>query len=153
VTNKYLTTQALEWFDGVRQRFWDWLFDEQPRSRLTSIVGFVLGAVVARIEPDVLSCAETAAGALLLSLIIISFLIPVAYLIEWGIRRQPLSWCPSPEVFGHHEHRREAAGQPAKAKRAGGDGLALLETRWRGMWQEAKRGCPPHRRNSDNNCQ
>jgi hypothetical protein len=84
MTDKYLTTQALEWFDAVRQRFWDWLFDEQPRARLTSIAGFVLGAVVARMEPEVFSYAATAAGALLISLIIISFLIPVAHFVEWA---------------------------------------------------------------------
>ena len=85
MTDKYFTTQALEWFDAVRQRFWDWLFDEQPCSRLTSIAGFVLGAVVARIEPDVFPYAGTVAGALLIPLIIISFLLPVAYLIEWAL--------------------------------------------------------------------
>ena len=84
MTDKYFTTQALDWFDAVRQRFWDWLFDEQPRSRLTSIAGFVSGAIVARIEPDVFLYAEPAAGALLISLIIIWFLIPVGYLLEWA---------------------------------------------------------------------
>jgi hypothetical protein len=86
VTDKYLTTQALEWFDAVRHRLWNWLFDEEPRcKRLTAIATFVLGAVVVRIEPDVFSYAATAAGALLMSLFVISFLIPVAYLIEWAL--------------------------------------------------------------------
>jgi hypothetical protein len=76
----------LEWFDAIRHRFWKWLFDEEPRyGRLTAIASFVLGAVVVRVEPDVFSYAATAAGVLLMSLLVISFLIPVAYLIEWAV--------------------------------------------------------------------
>ena len=88
MTDKYLTTQALEWFDAVRHRFWNWLFDEEhDYKRLTAIASFVLGAVVVRIEPDVFSYVATVAGALIMLLFAISFLIPVAYLVEWAMRR------------------------------------------------------------------
>jgi hypothetical protein len=87
VTDKYLTTQALEWFHAVRHRFWNWLSDEEPHYRRLTIIGsFVFGAVVVRIEPDVFLYAATSAGMLTMLLFAISFLIPVAYLVEWTLR-------------------------------------------------------------------
>jgi hypothetical protein len=45
-----------------------------------------VGAVVVRIEPDVFLYAATSAGMLTMLLFAISFLIPVAYLVEWTLR-------------------------------------------------------------------
>jgi hypothetical protein len=86
--DKYLTTRALEWFDGARQRFWQWLFDEERDfKRPTAIASFVLGVFIARIEPDVLLYAVSTVGAVITLTFVVGFLIPVVYLVEWGLRK------------------------------------------------------------------
>jgi hypothetical protein len=86
--NKYLTTQALEWFDGARARFWKWLFDEEHYfKRPTAIASFILGVVIVRIEPDVLSYAGFVVGVIIMLAFAVGFLIPVVYLVEWGCRK------------------------------------------------------------------
>jgi hypothetical protein len=86
--DKYLTTQALEWFHSARERFWKWLFDEEHYfKRPTAIASFILGVFVARIEPDVLFYAGVAVGAVIMLTFAVGFLIPVAYLVEWGLRK------------------------------------------------------------------
>jgi hypothetical protein len=86
--DKYLTTRALEWFDGARQRFWKWLFDEERYfNRPTAIASFLLGAFIARIEPDVLFYVAVAVGAVIALTFVVGFLLPVVYLVEWGLRK------------------------------------------------------------------
>ena len=85
--DKYLTTQALEWFDAVKSRAWSWLLDEEnDYKHTTAIASFILGAVVVRIERDVFTYAGAVAGALIILAFVVGFLIPVAYLIEWLLR-------------------------------------------------------------------
>jgi hypothetical protein len=86
--DKYLTTRALEWFDSARARFWKWLFDEEHDfKRPTAIASFILGAFIVRIEPDALSYAVYAAGTVIMLTFAVGFLIPVVYLVEWGLRK------------------------------------------------------------------
>ncbi len=86
--DKYLTVQALEWFDGVKNRFWFWLFDEdQGYKHTTAIASFILGAVVMRIEPEAFYYAGVAAGALIILAFAVSCLIPIALLTEWVLRK------------------------------------------------------------------
>jgi hypothetical protein len=86
--DKFLTTRALEWFDGVRQRFWEWLFDEEHYfKRPTAIASFILGVFIAGIEPDVLFYVAVAVGAVITLTFVVGFLIPVVYLVEWGLRK------------------------------------------------------------------
>jgi hypothetical protein len=86
--DKYLTTQALEWFDGVKGRLWAWLFDEhQNYKHTTAISSFVLGAVMVRIVPDAFAYAAAAGGALVILTFVAACLIPVAWLVEWGVRK------------------------------------------------------------------
>ena len=74
--DKYLTTQALEWFHSARERFWKWLFDEEHYfKRPTAIASFILGVFVARIEPDVLFYAGVAVGAVIMLTFAVGFLI------------------------------------------------------------------------------
>jgi len=85
---KYLTTRALEWFDGARERFWKWLFDEEHNFRRpTAIAYFILGAFIVRIEPHVLYYAGLAVGAIIMLAFAVSILIPIVYLVEWGLRK------------------------------------------------------------------
>jgi hypothetical protein len=86
--DKYLTVQALEWFDGVKSRFWFWLFDpDRYFKRITAITSFILGAVLMRLVPDVFYYAWLAAGALIVLVFVVSCLIPIALLIEWALRK------------------------------------------------------------------
>ena len=87
-SDKYLTTRALEWFGSARERFWKWLFDEEHDfKRPTAIASFILGAFIVRIEPDALSYAVYAVGAVIMLTFAVGFLIPVVYLVEWGLRK------------------------------------------------------------------
>jgi hypothetical protein len=86
--DKYLTTRALEWFGGARERFLKWLFDEKHDfKRPTAIASFILGAVVVRVEPDVVSYAVYAAGMVIMLTFTVGFIVPVVYLVEWGLRK------------------------------------------------------------------
>jgi hypothetical protein len=86
--DKYITTQALEWFDGVKSRFWSWLFDEeQGYKHATAIASFILGAVVVHIKPDAFTYAGVAAGALIILAFVVGCLIPIALLVEWALRK------------------------------------------------------------------
>jgi hypothetical protein len=86
--DKYLTTQALEWFDGVKSRFWSWLFDEeQGYKHTTAIVSFILGALVVHIVPDAFTYAGVAAGLLIFFAFLVACLIPIALLVEWALRK------------------------------------------------------------------
>jgi hypothetical protein len=88
VGDKYITTQALEWFDGVKSGLWSWLFDEaQGYKHTTAIASFILGAVLLRIEPEAFTYAGVAAGAIIMLAFLVSFLIPVVYLVEWAVRK------------------------------------------------------------------
>jgi hypothetical protein len=88
MTDKYLTTQALEWFDDVKDGVWSWVFDEeQGYQRITAIASFILGALIVYIEPDVFFYAALAAGWLLVLAFLITCLIPIGYLAEWAVRK------------------------------------------------------------------
>ena len=50
--DKSLTTQALGWFDGVKDRAFSWVFDaEQGYKHTMAITCFVLGALLAYLAP------------------------------------------------------------------------------------------------------
>jgi hypothetical protein len=86
--DKYLIIQALEWFDGVKSRFWSWLFDEeQDFKHLTAVASFILGAVVVYIEPNVFTYVGIAAGTLFLLAFLVCCLVPIALLLEWALRK------------------------------------------------------------------
>ena len=86
--DKYITIHALEWFGGLWNRFLSWLLDEENGSkRITAIASFILGAVVMRIEPHAFYYATAAAGACIILAFVTSCLIPIALLIEWGLRK------------------------------------------------------------------
>jgi hypothetical protein len=81
MTDKYLTTQALEWLDGVKDRVWSWVFDdEQGYQRITAIASFILGALIVHIEPDIFTYALVATGWLLVLAFLICCLIPIGLL-------------------------------------------------------------------------
>jgi hypothetical protein len=40
--DKYLTTRALELFDGARERFWKWLFDEEHHFRRPTAIAYFI---------------------------------------------------------------------------------------------------------------
>jgi hypothetical protein len=85
--NKYFLTRALEWFDGIKNRFWTWLFDEENHHRRpTAILYFLLGAAALRLAPDAFYYAGVVAGALIILALAIAFLIPVWFLVEWALR-------------------------------------------------------------------
>jgi hypothetical protein len=86
--DKYLAIQALELFDGVKDRMWKWLFDaEQDYKHTTAIMFFILGALVVYIVPDAPDYAVLAAVALFILLFIFCCLVPVALLVEWALRK------------------------------------------------------------------
>jgi hypothetical protein len=86
--DKYLAVQALEWFDGVRDRVWDWVFDEKQGFRnIAAIMYFIFGALVVHFVPKAPHYVGLAIGALIILLLIASFLIPVALFVEWAFRR------------------------------------------------------------------
>jgi VIT1/CCC1 family predicted Fe2+/Mn2+ transporter len=85
---KYLTTQALEWFDGVKSGFWSWLLDEeQGYKHTTAIASFILGALVVYIVPDAFTYAGVAAGAFIILAFLVGCLVPIALLVEWALRK------------------------------------------------------------------
>jgi hypothetical protein len=85
---KYLTTQALEWFDGVKSGFWFWLLDEEQGYKNTrAIANFILGAVVVYIVPDAFTYAGVAAGAFIILAFLVGCLVPIALLVEWALRK------------------------------------------------------------------
>jgi hypothetical protein len=87
-SGRYLTIQALEWFDSVKDRLWSWLFDEaHDYKRITAIASFILGAVVMHIEPNSLNYAGFVAGALIILAFLVGCLIPIALLLEWALRK------------------------------------------------------------------
>jgi hypothetical protein len=87
-SGRYLTIQALEWFDSVKDRFWSWLFDEDHGyKQITAIASFILGAVVMHIEPDSFTYAGVVAGALIILAFLVGCLIPIALLLEWALRK------------------------------------------------------------------
>jgi hypothetical protein len=83
-SDKYFTTRALEWFDGIKDRCLSWSFDSH---HLTAVASFVLGALVVEIEPDAFSYAQVAAGLLLMLLFVAACLVPFAVLFEWALRK------------------------------------------------------------------
>lgn len=86
--NKYLVTRAVEWFDGVRSQFWRWLFDEERENRrLFVIVSFCAGSLITNLAPEVWWYAKIATGLLIITAFVSSFLLPVAYFVEWVCRR------------------------------------------------------------------
>jgi hypothetical protein len=86
--DKFITTRSLEWFGAVKSRFWVWLFDEgRDYKRLNFIVGIILGAIVVRLVPRAFEYVGIAAGALLILAFAVGCLIPIAYLVEWALRR------------------------------------------------------------------
>jgi hypothetical protein len=99
--DKYITTQALEWFDGVKSRFWSWVFDEeQGYKHTTAIASFILGAVVMHIEPDAFTYAGVATGALIILALVVGCLVPIALLIELGVAQSVggLAWGERPKL-------------------------------------------------------
>ena len=80
--DKYLTTQALEWFDGVKARLWSWFFENT-----TAITYFIVGALVVYFEPKAVEYAVLAFGALFLLALLVGCLVPIAYLVEWALRK------------------------------------------------------------------
>jgi hypothetical protein len=86
--DRYFTTRALDWIGTATRRAVDWIFDEQRNyKRMNFILCFIAGAVVMRIAPEIFEYAGIAAGWLLISAFALSFLLPIAYLIEWALRR------------------------------------------------------------------
>jgi hypothetical protein len=86
--DKYLATQALDWFDGVKDRIWSWVFDEeQDYKHASAIMFFILGALVVHFVPDAFDYAEFAFGALIILLFIAGCLWPIALLVEWALRK------------------------------------------------------------------
>jgi hypothetical protein len=82
--DKYLATKALEWFDGVKDRVWKWVFDE---GHFAAIMYFVLGALVVHFVPDAIDYFWLAIVVLFILLLIVSCLVPIAWFVEWALRK------------------------------------------------------------------
>jgi hypothetical protein len=101
--DKDLVTRAWEWFDFIKARFWNWLFDEACDFRRPQVIAsFIGGYIFATAMPEIWFYATAVALALAAALVARCCLTPFSLSVRAGLAqvdsksrltRWPLAGC------------------------------------------------------------